>query len=347
MEADPLGGLNELWAFSPAIDGSGPTFSFVRTLTDIERNQIARALPLFTELTVGATFLELQRAHEELRDSLVQFSDSPDQYTSFQLATEVRRRFRHWLADVTTFTDRLHPMVTRLFGRDHEAFTVVPELLKAERDSNFAFELVVDALRNESAHSQEVLNAIRHQNFVDRAGIPRRLNTVKIDPAELGRGVSRKADKQSLARARGLIDVGLLAARTMDSCLAVHVETIRCLREELEPLLAVVQSLHHEVTALGASWSLIAGLGEPKGSKSLSLQSVQNPWQQARDLSSQLSEWNDEFVGKLHVQMSPEQLESLCTEIRYVELISVGMYDQVPSDFLQRFLGEHSGLDTT
>lgn len=343
MDTDPLQSLRGLWAYSPAIDSTESSCIHLRNLTDDECAQVARALVLFTELTVGAPYIELQRTHEELVDALDRFTDAPDQYTAYELATEVRRRFRHWLVDVKTFTDRLRPIVSRLFGRSHNLFTLVVELKTAEGRSNFAYELVVEALRDESTHSHEVLNALRYNGFTDQSGAPRHLNTAKIDPVALGRTISKREAKATLAKARGLIDVRLLAARTMDSCLAIHAEMIRSIQKELDPMLATVLSLHSEVTATGAGWSLIADLGEATGSGSRDFRALQNPWQQARDLSAQLVEWSDDFVGPLHVQMTAEQLVSQSTEIGYLKLISVGQYDQVPPDFLQRKLDESIG----
>lgn len=156
MDTDPLHGLRGLWAYSPAIDGVESSCIHLRDLTDDECAQVARALVLLTELTVGAPYIELQRTHQELVDALDRFVDAPDQYTAHDFAAEVRRRFRHWLSDVTTFTDRVRPMVSRLFGRSHSLFTLVGELKTAESMSNFAYELVVGALRDESTHSHEV-----------------------------------------------------------------------------------------------------------------------------------------------------------------------------------------------
>lgn len=343
METDQLQGLHELWAYSPAIDGTEPSCIRLRNLTDEECDDVARALVRFTELTVGAPYIELQRTHEELVGALDRFVDAPDQYTAYELATEVRRRFRHWLNDVTTFTDRLRKMIPRIFGRDHNLFTLVESLKSAETKSNFAFELVVDALRDENTHSHEVLNVLRHSGFTDQSGAPRHLNTAKIDPVALCRAVSKREAKATLAKATGLIDVRLLAARTMDSCLAIHAEMIRSIQDELDPMLATVLSLHSEVTATGAGWSLIAGLGEAAESGSIDFRALQIPWQQARDLSAQLAEWSEDFVRPLHVQMTAGQLADRSAEIGYVELISVGQYDQVPPDFLQRMLDESIG----
>lgn len=234
-------------------------------------------------------------------------------------------------------------MISRLFGRSHKLFTLVEELQAAERKSNFAYELVVDGLRGESVHAQEVLNVLQHQAFADRSGAPRHLNIAKIDPSELSQTTSKREARSTLGKATGLIDARLLAARTMDSCLAVHAEMIRSVQNELDPLLTTVLSLHDEAMATGAGWSLIASLSDASDSGSRNFQSLQNPWQQARDLSRQLSEWDDNFIRPLHVQVTADQLVVQSVEVGYLELVSVGQYDQVPSDFLHKILRESAG----
>lgn len=236
------------------------TLELVRELTEDQRQETWAMESVLAHLTVDSGFADLTRSYRDLTSSLDDLRAADRAHAALAESVNVRRRFRHWLADFRTFDDRTSAWISAAFGKDHAAYARFKDVLRAEYDNNFAYRLCC-TLRNASTHAANVINHMWWHVTTDEDDRPVHIPVMQFDGPGLAGQFDLKASvARELAALAGRLDVELVAQTVMLSCKHAHFALVAALWEEIEPERTLCADLHGEAVEKGGESALFVNL---------------------------------------------------------------------------------------
>lgn len=281
-----MSSLEYLAAFSNADGDKNPPkgFNIIRYINRSAITEAKDAHVLLDKMTTSSSLAELRAETDSLHAAFTDAeSGDPNLQHAQSAAGRIQRAFKSWLSAFKSFDDRTSAWLSKLVGKEDDAYTEFKRLLSEAYDTNFAYRLCC-GLRNASEHAGNVINDLGFGVASDpQTGDPRKELTVRFDGPKLAEAFPKmKASIRHELRAVGLpMEVEWIVGSVILSCERVHAGLFQALWKRIDAAIALVENYHQEALNVGGEWAtFISRPSEPLTVVQMDI--VWNPWHVAQ-----------------------------------------------------------------